>query len=145
MLLAPSAEMASDVRLWRFAVATGFKMDDAATMYLDALSWRRDRRVDAVRDALVAANPGFFGGGSNVLEQALLGPEDRQMMHARPRTYFKPVDTGSGSELLLDALGNLVYIEVPASVDPAAVHESVTKAECAPTAVQWSVTATGGA
>ena len=108
--LAPSPEAASDVRLWRFAVATGFKMGEAATMYLDAISWRRSRGVDAVREALIKANPAFFGGGSLVLEKPMLVAADEAMMDARPRTYFKPVD--GGYEVLLDVHGNLVYIEV---------------------------------
>ena len=118
--LAPSAEMASDARLFRFLMATGFVASEAATMYIDALRWRAERKVDALRDELVAANPGFFGGSTRTLQKPLLGAIDCAMVQSRPRTFFREAADGT-AELLLDREGNLVYIEVPAAVDPMGV------------------------
>jgi len=127
--LRPSAEMASDLRLWRFLVATSFRGADAAKMYVEALQWRIERGMDAVRDALVDANPGFFGGsgggggGSSMrLERPHLREVDLLMMEARPRTWYRALESG-GVEPLLDKAGNLVYVEVPSAADSAAVCE----------------------
>jgi len=118
--LTPSAEMASDTRLLRFLIATGFVASEAAIMYIDALRWRAERKVDTLRDELVAANPGFFGGRTKTLQKPVLGAVDCAMMQSRPRTFFREAADGT-AELLFDREGNLVYIEVPATVDPMGV------------------------
>ena len=117
--VAPSAEMASDLRLFRFLVATSFKAAEAAQMYTDTLAWRKEHGMDAVRDALVAANREFFEGGGSTLAAPHLTDADRAMMEARPRTFYKAA--GDAYAPLVDKAGNLVYIEVPSVVDPAAV------------------------
>ena len=131
--LAPSAEMASDLRMWRFLVATSFRAAEAAKMYTDALAWRAEWRIDAMRDALVEANPAFFGGGAAGLQMPHIHAVDTLMMKARPRTWYR-VRQGEAAggekgsavtsyEPLLDKGGNLVYIEVPSAFDAAAMSE----------------------
>ena len=131
--LAPSAEMASDLRMWRFLVATSFRAAEAAKMYADALAWRAERRIDAMRDALVEANPAFFGGGAAGLQMPHIHAVDTLMMKARPRTWYRAhQEEAAGGEKgsavtryepLLDKGGNLVYIEVPSAFDAAAMCE----------------------
>uniref|UniRef100_A0A7S3WBN2 CRAL/TRIO N-terminal domain-containing protein n=1 Tax=Emiliania huxleyi TaxID=2903 RepID=A0A7S3WBN2_EMIHU len=118
--LAPTVEMASDLRLWRFLVATAFKGGDAASMYVEALRWRKRNGTDATRKDLRAANPSFFTAGATSLETPLLTEQDAAVFAARPRTFFTK-SAGGGGELLLDRAGNLLFIEVPASADAAAV------------------------
>merc|ERR1719446_882657 len=118
--LAPTAEMASDLRLWRFLVATAFKGGDAASMYVEALRWRKRNGTDATRKCLRDANPSFFTAGATSLETPLLNEQDAAVFAARPRTFFAK-SAGGGGELLLDRAGNLLFIEVPASADAAAV------------------------
>jgi len=118
--LAPTVEMASDLRLWRFLVATAFKGGDAASMYVEALRWRKRNGTDATRADLRAANPSFFTARATSLEMPLLNEQDAAVFAARPRTFFTK-SAGGGGELLLDRAGNLLFIEVPASADAAAV------------------------
>ena len=117
--LATSFENASDLRLWRFLVATSFRAAEAAHMYLEALRWRREHGMDSVRDELVEGNPEFFGGSTTSLQKPHITAADLSMMEARPRTFYRKV--GDLYELLQDKQGNLLYIEVPSAVDPAAV------------------------
>ena len=60
-LYAPSVEMASDVRLWRFLVAESFDAAKAAATYVSAVRWRHDNGLDAIRAALVAALAAVVG------------------------------------------------------------------------------------
>ena len=107
-------------RLWRFLVATAFKGGDAASMYVEALRWRKRNGTDATRADLRAANPSFFTARATSLEAPLLTEQDAAVFAARPRTFFTK-SAGGGGELLLDRAGNLLFIEVPASADAAAV------------------------
>jgi len=107
-------------RLWRFLVATAFKGGDAASMYVEALRWRKRNGTDATRADLRAANPSFFTARATSLETPLLTEQDAAVFAARPRTFFTK-SAGGGGELLLDRGGNLLFIEVPASADAAAV------------------------
>jgi len=107
-------------RLWRFLVATAFKGGDAASMYVEALRWRKRNGTDATRKCLRDANPSFFTAGATSLETPLLNEQDAAVFAARPRTFFTK-SAGGGGELLLDRAGNLLFIEVPASADAAAV------------------------
>ena len=61
-----SAEFASDIRLLRFLTACSWDPGAAADMYVEALTWRAEQRMDEVRDQLVRDNAAFFaqGGGA---------------------------------------------------------------------------------
>ena len=133
--MAPSAEMASDVRLMRFLIAKSFDCAGAAEMYIGALQWRRDAKIDAYRNALVVANAAFFTKGASSLKALGLNGRDQMLENVQPRTFTMPHGKGE-FELLRDKQGNLVYIECPGlisapdvlSLDPteytAAIHES---------------------
>jgi hypothetical protein len=120
--LTPSMEMASDSRLWRFLVAKNFDCPAAADMYIGAMQWRKDAGIDAIRDQLVAANPGFFGGGADGLQRIYLSVEDRGVNDIYPRTFARETAEGNW-ELPLDRSGNLVYIECPGLVNMSEVYE----------------------
>ena len=61
------------------------------------LAWRKEHGMDAVRDALVAANREFFEGGGSTLAAPHLTDADRAMMEARPRTFYKAAGDALGS------------------------------------------------
>ena len=120
--LVPSPEMGGDVRLWRFLVANSFDCAKAGDAYVAALRWRRDAGIDALRAKIIEANPGFFGGGSSHLQSVFLNSaRDEKAMNAHPRTFLRPSGSADSYQLLLDRLGNIVYIETPGLVDPAGV------------------------
>jgi hypothetical protein len=117
----PSAEMAGDARLMRFLIAKSFDCKGAADMYIDALRWRRDAKMDAHREALRAANAPFFTDGAPAL-QALPGAD--MLAGVQPRMFTRRASDGGGGgelELLTDRQGNLVYIECPGLIVPADV------------------------
>ena len=118
--IAPSAEMGSDLRLHRFLVSTQWDASAAADAYVEALRWRKERKMDCVRDRIISANPGFFGGGETFLDDALCTSDaDEAVQRAQPRTFTRAA--GGRHELLLDKLGNLVLIDCPGAVDNAGV------------------------
>ena len=131
--LSPSDEVGRDDRLWRFAIAKQFDMQAAGDMYVNMLRWRRNVGMDAIRSALLAANPLFFGSGGSTLQAIHLGDEDRQLLEdIYPRTWCRAVaadgDASAGFEPLLDRQGNLVYIESPAFVSWADLASSGAEA-----------------
>lgn len=117
--IAPSAEAARDDRLWRFLIAKQFDALAAGNMYVDMLRWRHRSGMDAIRSALLAANPLFFEDGSDTLQAIYLSEDDRRMLEeVYPRTWCKTASSGGDAdhEPLYDRHGNLVYIEAPAYV-----------------------------
>jgi len=114
--LAPSVEMGSDLRLHRFLVSTQWDSQAAADAYVQALRWRRDRCMDAVRDRVVAANPSFFQNGADHLDTLYVGEDDAAVQAVQPRTFTREVDGGKHA-LLFDKIGNLVIVECPGLVD----------------------------
>ena len=81
--VAPSAEMASDLRLFRTLVATSFKAAEAAQMYTDTLAWRRTRDGRGARRARRRQREFFEGSGSTSRRRTSPTPTARDGATAR--------------------------------------------------------------
>ena len=118
--------MAADLRLHRFLISTKWDAAAAADAYVTALGWRRDKKMDALRDRIVRSNPSFFVGGAcggdapAVLDVLYVGEHDAATQQVQPRTFTREGSDGRHN-LLLDRLGNLVVIECPGLVDNAGI------------------------
>ena len=115
-----SPEFASDIRLVRFLAACGWEPKAAAGMYVEALRWRAEQGMDAVREQLVRANAGFFVHGGEALTSLSATAHDAAVHAVQPRTFTREL-AGGGHAPLLDRHGNLVQIECPGLVDYAGI------------------------
>ena len=116
--LAPSPEMASDIRLWRFLVAKQFDCEGAAEMYLASLRWRAESGLDKVRARLIAANAGFFAQGGPALDTLMIDPSHAACDAVYPRLWTKPrASPDAPHEPMYDRQGNVIYIECPGIVN----------------------------
>ena len=117
-----SAEFASDIRLVRFLAACGWDAQAAADMYVEALLWRTEQRMDEVREELVRANAAFFVHGGEALSEVVATAHDAAVQAVQPRTFTRVLPGGGGGHApLLDRQGNLVCIECPGLVDNAGI------------------------
>ena len=116
-----SAEFAADIRLVRFLAACGWDAMAAADMYVEALQWRTEQRMDAVREQLVRANAAFFVHGGEALSEVVATAHDAAVQAVQPRTFTRLLPGGGGHAPLLDRQGNLVCIECPGLVDNAGI------------------------
>lgn len=120
--LAPSPEMGAELRLIRFLGANKWDAASASAEYIHALGLRKEHRLDGLRAQILAANPGFFGGGGAELECIFLHQTSRAVNEVHPRT-FTDSDTDGAHRPLIDRHGNLVVVECPGAVDYAAIAE----------------------
>ena len=116
-----SAEFAADIRLVRFLAACGWEPRAAADMYVEALLWRAEQRLDEVREQLVRANAAFFVHGGEALSEVVATAHDAAVQAVQPRTFTRLLPGGGGHAPLLDRQGNLVCIECPGLVDNAGI------------------------
>ena len=116
-----STEFASDIRLVRFLAACGWEPRAAADMYVEALLWRAEQRMDEVREQLVRANAAFFVHGGEALSEVVATAHDAAVQAVQPRTFTRLLPGGGGHAPLLDRQGNLVCIECPGLVDNAGI------------------------
>ena len=92
--LAPSYEMGHDLRLLRFLIGTKWDMGKASEEYVSALKQRRDLKIDALRDRIVAANARFFQEGGTALDEIHFHPSSKPSR--APRLFTVPRSAGSG-------------------------------------------------
>jgi hypothetical protein len=118
--LAPSEEMAGEIRLIRFLGANKWDPASASAEYISALALRKEHKLDDLRSKILAANPGFFGGGSTELECIFLHETSRAIDEVNPRTFTDARSDGPYRPLI-DRRGNLVVVECPGAVDYAAI------------------------
>lgn len=110
--LKPSAEMGHDLRLLRFLIGEKFEPQKALDAYVKMLDKRRELKLDELRDAIVGANPGFFGGGSMSLDKVFFAPKAADVEKAMPRLYVDRSKNPSGPyPLLMHRHGHLLEID----------------------------------
>eukprot|EP00908_Phaeocystis_cordata_P023843 Transcript_6298.p2 GENE.Transcript_6298~~Transcript_6298.p2 ORF type:complete len:382 (+),score=118.99 Transcript_6298:240-1385(+) len=119
--LESTPEAMGDLRLLRFLRANHWDVATAASEYLDMLRWRRERRMDDVRNKIVAANHSFFCRGGSSLQAIYLHPAAERSQQLQPRTFT--VARGAGHTPLLDKHGNLLVIETPGTADFGGIAE----------------------
>ena len=117
--LKPSTEAADDIRIMRFLGANKWDAAAAAEEYVSSLKSRKAKGLDALRDEIVAKNPGFFGGKEE-LDCIYVHGTSKALQEVNPRT-FTDVRTEGPYRLLRDKRGNLVVIECVGVVDYAAI------------------------
>lgn len=96
--LAPSYEMGHDLRLLRFLIGTKWDMGKASEEYVSALKQRRDLKIDALRDRIVAANARFFQEGGTALDEIHFHPSSEAVSRKLPRLFTVPRSAGSGDD-----------------------------------------------
>ena len=109
--LAPSAEMAHDLRLLRFLIGQKWDAAKAADEYVSVLKQRRDLKLDALRARMVAANAAFFAHGGDALDEVHFHPASAGAARRMPRLW---VDTSSAAgpyPLLRHRAGHLLVCE----------------------------------
>ena len=118
--LRTTPEAISTPRLLRFLRSHGWDLAHTWTDLRAALEFRRDWRLDAVRERIVSANREFFCKGGPDLDllsfHALADASDA----LQPRTLTHDTPEGR-SRPLLDRHGNLVVIECPGVADYAGI------------------------
>ena len=83
----PSAEFYAVPRLIRFLRANSWDLNEAWAAYWEALEFRRERKLDQVRDSIVAANADFFIHGGPALSQIHLHPDALASEALQPRLF----------------------------------------------------------
>jgi hypothetical protein len=114
--LAPSEEMAGDIRLIRFLNASKWDSASASTEYVKALHLRKEHRMDELRAKILSVNQCFFVSGGDELECIYLHEKSRAINEITPRTFTAALK-GGPHRPLLDRCGNLVVIECPGAIE----------------------------
>lgn len=110
--LAPSPEMAHDLRLLRFLIGHKFDPPKALDEYVAALKKRRELKLDALRDEIVASNGDFFAGRGLNLHRTHFHPKSAASDSLMPRLFvdFRP-SAGGAYPLLLHREGHALAVD----------------------------------